>query len=255
MSVIIQRLYNGVLDLTLNRPEKRNALTEAMYVELDEILNEAKHNPQARVVLLSGQKFCFTAGNDLKDFMENPMEDADAPVLRFLRTMANFPKPIVAAVNGPAVGIGTTLLLHCDLVYSGESTVFQLPFVNLGLVPEFASSYLLPLKVGHVKAAEWLMLGKSFDPQEALAAGLINAVFGDENYLNAAHQQAQLLAAQPTEALQATKKLMKQNFMSTTLNAIDEEARQFQKRLNSEEFQQAVAAFFQKKSEKGKKGE
>lgn len=251
MSEIIQRLYNGVLDLTLNRPEKRNALTEAMYIELESILNKAKHDPEARVVLISGQKFCFTAGNDLKDFMENPMEDNDAPVLRFLRTMANFPKPIVAAVNGPAVGIGTTMLLHCDLVYSGESTVFQLPFVNLGLVPENASSYLLPLKVGHVKAAEWLMLGKAFTPEEALNAGLINAVFGDENYLHAAHQQAQLLAAQPTGALQATKKLMKEHFMSTTLNAIDDEARQFQKCLKSEEFRQAVEAFFKPKEEKG----
>lgn len=248
MSEIIQRVHNGVLELTLNRPEKRNALTEAMYIELKSILDEAKHNPEARVVLLSGQKFCFTAGNDLKDFMEHPMEDDDAPVLRFLRTMADFPKPIVAAVNGPAVGIGTTLLLHCDLVYSGDSAVFQLPFVSLGLVPEFASSFLLPLKVGHVKAAEWLMLGKSFGPQEALEAGLINAVFGDENYLQAAHQQAQLLAAQPPKAIELTKKLMKQHFMSITLNTIDDEARHFQAQLKSDEFRKAVSAFFAAKS-------
>lgn len=248
MSEIIERLHNGVLELTLNRPEKRNALTESMYIELKTILDDAKHNPEARVVLLSGQKFCFTAGNDLKDFMEHPMEDDDAPVLRFLRTMADFPKPIVAAVNGPAVGIGTTLLLHCDLVYSGDSAVFQLPFVNLGLVPEFASSYLLPLKVGHVKAAEWLMLGKSFGPKEALQAGLINDVFGDENYLQAAHQQAQLLAAQPPKAVELTKKLMKQHFMSTTLNTIDDEANHFQRQLKSDEFRKAVSAFFADKS-------
>ncbi|MHA7880756.1 MAG: enoyl-CoA hydratase [Saccharospirillum sp.] len=249
MTEVIQRLHHGVLELTLNRPDKRNALTEAMYSTLTDILQQAKSNDEARVVLISGQKFCFTAGNDLKDFMEHPMEDDDAPVLQFLRTVADFPKPIVAAVNGPAVGIGTTLLLHCDLVYSGESTVFQLPFVNLGLVPEFAASYLLPLKVGHVKAAEWLMLGKTFTPQEALAAGLINDVFGDENYLQAAHQQAQLLAAQPTQALQATKRLMKHFYMSNTLQAIDDEARIFQQRLKSTEFQQAVAAFFSKKSD------
>lgn len=249
MTEVIQRLHHGVLELTLNRPEKRNALTESMYKALTEVLITAKSNDEARVVLISGQKFCFTAGNDLKDFMEHPMEDNDAPVLQFLRAVADFPKPIVAAVNGPAVGIGTTLLLHCDLVYSGESTLFQMPFVNLGLVPEFAASYLLPLKVGHVKAAEWLMLGKSFTAQEALAAGLINDVFGDENYLQAAHQQAQLLAAQPTQALQATKRLMKQHYMSSTLQAIDEEARIFQQRLKSAEFQQAVAAFFTKKSD------
>lgn len=248
MTEVIQRLHHGVLELTLNRPDKRNALTEAMYRTLTEVLIAAKSNDEARVVLISGQKFCFTAGNDLKDFMEHPMEDNDAPVLQFLRAVADFPKPIVAAVNGPAVGIGTTLLLHCDLVYSGESTVFQMPFVNLGLVPEFAASYLLPLKVGHVKAAEWLMLGKTFTPQEALTAGLINEVFGDENYLQAAHQQAQLLAAQPTQALQATKRLMRQHYMSSTLQAIDEEARIFQQRLKSSEFQQAVAAFFTKKS-------
>lgn len=243
MTEIIQRLNNGVLELTLNRPDKRNALTEAMYIELRRVFNEAKHDPEARVVLLSGQKFCFTAGNDLNDFLDKPFDD-EAPVMQFLKTMADFPKPVVAAVNGPAVGIGTTLLLHCDLVYSGDSAVFQLPFVNLGLVPEFASSVLLPLRVGHNKAAEWLMLGKSFGPQEALQAGLINAVFGDENYLNAANQQAQLLAAQPTEAIQATKKLMKQSYMSFILNAIDDEAQQFKKRLQSDEFKQAAAAFF-----------
>jgi len=247
MSEIVQRLSKGVLELAINRPEKRNALTEAMYTELHDILGQAKHDPEAHVVLITGQKFFFTAGNDLHDFMENPMEDDDAPVLRFLRMMADFPKPIVAAVNGPAVGIGTTLLLHCDLVYSGESSVFQLPFVNLGLVPENASSYLLPLKVGHVKAAEWLMLGKSFGPEEALKAGLINAVFGDENYLHAAHQQAQQLAAQPSEALQATKKLMKQHYMGAILQSIDAEAQIFQQRLRSDEFRQAVAAFFKAK--------
>lgn len=244
MSEIVQRLNKGVLELALNRPEKRNALTEAMYIELHDILGQAKQDPEAKVVLLTGQKFVFTAGNDLHDFMENPMEDDDAPVLRFLRMMADFPKPIVAAVNGPAVGIGTTMLLHCDLVYSGESSVFQLPFVNLGLVPENAASYLLPLKVGHVKAAEWLMLGKAFGPEEALKAGLINAVFGDENYLHAAHQQAQQLASQPAEALQATKKLMKHHYMGASLQAIDAEARIFQQRLHSDEFKQAVAAFF-----------
>ncbi|WP_108125254.1 enoyl-CoA hydratase [Saccharospirillum mangrovi] len=244
MTEIIQRLNNGVLELTLNRPEKRNALTEAMYIELRRALNDAKHDPDARVVLLSGQKFCFTAGNDLQDFLTKPFDEDDAPVMQFLKTMADFPKPIVAAVNGPAIGIGTTMLLHCDLVYSGDSAEFQLPFVSLGLVPENASSVLLPLRVGHNKAAEWLMLGKAFGPQEALQAGLINAVFGDENYLHAANQQAQLLAAQPTEAIQATKKLMKQAYMSFILNAIDDEARQFQKRLQSDEFRHAAEAFF-----------
>jgi enoyl-CoA hydratase/carnithine racemase len=196
------------------------------------------------VVLISGHKSCFTAGNDLQDFMENPPEDESAAVFKFLLTVADFPKPIVAAVNGPAVGIGTTLLLHCDLIYSGESAKFQMPFVNLGLVPEFASSYLLPLRVGQAKASEWLLSGKTFGAEEAKVSGLINEVYKDEQFFSAALHQAQALAKQPKDSLLITKRLMKQTYMAKTLQALDEEGELFRRRLASDDFKQAVEAFF-----------
>lgn len=243
MSDIETRLNQGVLEIHFNRPEKKNAITEAMYTALAEAFVGARQNDEVAVVLISGQKSCFTAGNDLDDFLENPPEDENAPVFRFLQTMADFPKPIVAAVNGPAVGIGTTLLLHCDLIYSGESAKFQMPFVNLGLVPEFASSYLLPLRVGQAKAAEWLLTGKMFHAEEAKAAGLINEVFKDEQFFSAALHQSQVLAQQPRESLLLTKRLMKQPFMANTLQMMDEEGALFRKRLDSDDFKQAVARF------------
>lgn len=243
MPDIETRLHQGVLEIHFNRPEKKNAITEAMYIALAEAFIAARTNDEVAVVLLTGQKNCFTAGNDLNDFLENPPEDEQSPVFRFLYTLADFPKPVVAAVNGVAVGIGTTLLLHCDLVFSGESAKFQLPFVNLGLVPEFASSYLLPLRVGHAKASEWLLTGKTFDAQEARTAGLINEVFSDEQFLSAAIHQAQALAAQPRASLLLTKRLMKQPYMAQTLQIIDEEGALFRRRLQEDDFQTAVERF------------
>lgn len=243
MSLIETRMQHGVLEVQFNRPEKRNAITEQMYIELANAFVGARQNSDVAVVLISGNKSVFSAGNDLNDFIENPPIDDESAVFRFLQTVADFPKPIVAAVNGPAVGIGTTLLLHCDLVYSGESATFQLPFVKLGLVPEFASSYLLPLRVGHAKASEWLLTGKMFDAQEAKAAGLINEVFKDEQFFSAALQQAQNLAQLPQESLQMTKRLMKQTYMAKTLQTMEEEGELFRKRLASEDFKQAVTDF------------
>lgn len=243
MSDIESRLNQGVLEIHFNRPEKKNAITEAMYIALTEAFVGARTNDDVAVVLISGQKSCFTAGNDLNDFLENPPDDENSAVFQFLNTVADFPKPIVAAVNGPAVGIGTTLLLHCDLVYSGESAKFQLPFVNLGLVPEFASSYLLPLRVGHAKAAEWLLTGKTFDATEAKTAGLINEVFKDEQFFSAALHQSQTLAQQPRKSLLLSKRLMKQTFMANTLRVMDEEGALFRKRLNEDDFKNAVERF------------
>ncbi len=243
MADIETRLQTGILEVQFNRPEKKNAITEQMYIELKEAFIEARINSEVKVVLMFGDKSCFTAGNDLKDFVDNPPEDDDAPVFQFLRTMADFPKPIIAAVNGTAVGIGTTLLLHCDLVFSGESAVFQMPFVNLGLVPEFASSYLLPLRVGHAKAAEWLLTGKRIEALEAKAAGLINEVYKDEQFFSAAFRQAQNLTQLPTESVMLTKKLMKQTYMAKTLQVIDEEGALFRQRLNGDDFKNAVKAF------------
>ena len=243
MSQIETRLDNGVLEIQFNRPEKKNAITEQMYIELASAFVAARVNNEVGVVLISGHKSCFTAGNDLKDFLENPPMDDESAVFRFLQTVADFPKPIVAAVNGPAIGIGTTLLLHCDLVFSGESAKFQLPFVNLGLVPEFASSYLLPLRVGHAKASEWLLTGKVFGAVEAKTAGLINEVYKDEQFFSAALHQAQKLAALPRESVMISKRLMKQTYMSHTLQTMDEEGELFRKRLAGEDFKNAVNAF------------
>jgi enoyl-CoA hydratase/carnithine racemase len=243
MSEIETRLNNGVLEVQFNRPEKKKAITEQMYRRLGDIFIGARSNSEVAVILITGQKSCFTAGNDLQDFLDNPPVDDESAVFRFLQTVADFPKPLVAAVNGPAIGIGTTLLLHCDLVFSGESALFQLPFVKLGLVPEFASSYLLPLRVGHAKAAEWLLTGKTFDGQEAKAAGLINGVYNDEQFFSAAVHQAQALAQLPLESLIITKRLMKQTYMAKTLQTMEEEGELFRKRLASDDFKQAVTRF------------
>lgn len=248
MSDILIRKDNGVLELQFNRPEKKNALNESMYEKLEQALVNARIDDDVAVVLISGQKSCFTAGNDLADFLNHPPNNEDAPVFRFLKTVADYPKPIVAAVNGIAVGIGTTLLLHCDLVYCGESTLFQLPFVRLGLVPEFGASYLLPLRVGHAKASEWLLTGKTFDAKEAAAAGLVNEVYKDEILFGAARHQAQVLAGMPKYSTQITKRLLKQTYMAKTLQSMEEESEYFRVRLESDEFKSAAAAFLSKKS-------
>lgn len=246
MSSIETRIQNGVMEIQFNRPDKKNAITVEMYIALADAFVEARTNDDVAVVLVSGHKSCFTAGNDLQDFLENTPEDESAPVFRFLQTVADFPKPLVAAVNGPAVGIGTTLLLHCDLVFSGESAKFQMPFVNLGLVPEFASSYLLPLRVGHAKASEWLLSGKMFDAQEAKAAGLINEVFKDEQFFSAALHQAEALAKLPRQSVMTSKRLMKQTYMAKTLQIMDEEGELFRRSLKGDDFKNAVAKFFNK---------
>ncbi|MFY0665973.1 MAG: enoyl-CoA hydratase [Natronospirillum sp.] len=246
MSDILTKTEQGVMTILFNRVAKRNAITEAMYTAMREALEQASEDNTVRAVVFQGDETCFTAGNDLQDFMAHPIKDRDAPVLRFLRTAAVFPKPMVAAVNGSAVGIGTTLLLHCDLVVAGESAVFQLPFVNLGLVPEFASSLLIPRQVGYVKAAEWLLLGNKFGAAEALATGLINRVVPDGETLAAGAALAAELASRPTEAMQAAKALMKGPEQAQVLQVIDAEAEVFQQRLRSQEFQAAVQAFFKR---------
>ena len=247
MNHVLITKQEHVLEIELNRPEKRNALTRDMYRRLAETLMEAKLDDDIHVVLLNGQPFCFTAGNDLADFMEQPPLDPDAPVFQFLKVVAEFPKPLICAINGPAVGIGTTICMHSDLVYCGESAEFQMPFVKLGLVPEFASTYLLPQMVGHAKAFELLVLGEPFDAETARHLGIANQVLGDENYLTAAKQKAMKLAKLPTEAVKQSKALMKRAFIHQSLSAIDHEGEVFSRRLQSQEVAQALAAFFNKK--------
>jgi len=246
MSDIVFRKENGVYEIELDRPSKKNALTESMYIELNNGLLEAEADPEVRVVLIYGQPFCFTAGNDLKDFVENPPLTNDAPTFVMLRTMANFVKPIVLAIDGPAVGIGTTICLHADLIYCGESSRFQLPFARLALVPEFASSYLLPRLTGHVKAFELLVLGEPFDAQTAKQIGMVNEVLEDEHYITAAKQKALDLAALPAEAVQESKRLLKRPVLAAINETLIEEASVFSRLLVSPAAKEKFAAFLKK---------
>lgn len=234
-----------VLRIQMNRPEKKNALTVAMYTAMCDALDRAAADDGTRVVLLSGAPSCFTAGNDILDFMNVPPTDENSPVMRFLKTLVAFPKPLMAAVTGPAVGIGTTVLLHCDLVYAGESAVFRMPFVNLGLCPEAGSSYLLPLVMGHVRAAELLLLGGKFGPDKALAYGIVNGVVPDADLDAHALAKARELAALPPASVRLSKALMKRPHQAALVAAMTEEGAEFVQRLQSPEAIEAFTAFME----------
>jgi len=234
----------GVRRLTLHRPDKRNALTQAMYTALAEALREAATNPAIRVVLLTGSAECFTAGNDIADF-RGAFDAATSPVVDFLRTLVTFPKPVVAAVAGAAVGIGTTMLLHCDLAYAQDNARFALPFVNLGLCPEGASSLLLPQRAGALLANELLLLGEAFDAATALRAGIINAVVPDA--LATAAQKAAAVAAKPPAALAATKALLRQGADPRLAAQMDAEFTRFAALLTGPEAAEATSAFMEKR--------
>ncbi|MFM5337197.1 enoyl-CoA hydratase-related protein [Aeromonas enteropelogenes] len=239
--ILIAEQQDGLLILTLNRPDKRNALNTELYRQLVSELQQAAADEGVHVLLLQGQAECFTAGNDLADFVGKSSLEQDDPILQFLHTLADFPKPVIAAVGGPAVGIGTTILLHCDLVYLGENARLQLPFVELGLVPEFASSLLLPRAVGHLKAAELLLLAESMDAHESLRLGLANRVVASADLLAFAREQGLKLAAKPPRAVQKSKALLKQELRQAVHFVIDLEARAFAQALLGEEAQQRIA--------------
>ncbi|WP_028115904.1 enoyl-CoA hydratase-related protein [Ferrimonas senticii] len=209
MSLILCQRIDHVMVLTLNRQDKLNALTQPMYAALTDYLNDAELDNEVHAVLIQGSDQCFTAGNDLDDFLAMDANLAAMPVHGFLRRLATFSKPLIAAVAGPAIGIGTTVLLHCDLVYCADNAKLRLPFVNIGLVPEAASSLLLPQRIGRAQAAELLLLGKVFDGDKAKALGLVNQVLPADQLLPYALEQALAVAAQPPQALQATKALLK----------------------------------------------
>ncbi|MBM3512340.1 MAG: enoyl-CoA hydratase [Alphaproteobacteria bacterium] len=236
----------AVLTLRFNRPDKKNAITGAMYAALAEALRAADSNPAVRVAVITGAGDAFTAGNDLKDFAEDPPKTADAPVFRFMDAMASFSKPVIAAVNGVAVGIGTTLLLHADAAYAVPSAKFSLPFVNLALVPEFASSQLLARFVGLRKAQDLLMTGSAFDAETALKLGLLNAVVPADQLAATVSTMALALAAKPPAALRATKALIRGD-LAAIKATIGAEAQVFGERLRSPELQEAVSAFFSKR--------
>jgi enoyl-CoA hydratase/carnithine racemase len=234
---------DGVTTLTLDRPEKKNALTASMYTALAEALDAAAADDAARVVVIRGAGSAFTAGNDIADFLHDPPTGMDSPVMRFLTTIAAFPKPLVAAVRGPAVGVGTTMLLHCDLVYASDDAVLLLPFIDLGLVPEAASSLLLPQQLGYHRAAAALLLGERIAPAAALAAGLVNAVLPAAEVDDAAHDAARRLAGKPVSALVESKRLMKSGQREAVYARIAEEAAVFERMLREPAAQDAFAAF------------
>lgn len=244
---VISRIAGRVARVELNRPEKKNAITAQMYVQLAEALAAADADPQVRAILLSGSRDCFTAGNDLADFLERPPAGAGSPTWRFFEVLPTLAKPIVAAVGGPAIGIGTTLLLHCDLVYAAANARFQLPFVALGIVPEFGSTYLLPLLAGYQRAAELLLLGQPFGAEQAREIGLVTQVVAGEALLEAAEQAAARLAELPPESLRLTKRLMRSAHAELVRRTIDEEGRIFRDRLDSPEAKEALRAFLEKR--------
>src|SRR5688572_17405968 len=217
-----------------------------MYRGLAEALDAAARDPQARVVLLHGSRDCFTAGNDLSDFLQRK-PGGPTPALGLFRALPSMEKPVVAAVAGPAVGIGTTLLLHCDLVYAAANARFQLPFVPLGIVPEFGSTFLLPLAAGYQRAAELLLLGQPFTAQKAYEVGIVSEVVSPEDLMARAEKAANLLAALPPESIRLTKALMKSGFEKTTRERIMEEGRLVLERLRSPEAKEAMSAFLEKR--------
>lgn len=244
---ILTELKDGVLRIEMRRPEKKNALTGPMYAAMADALERAAHEDAIRVVLIHGQPEVFTAGNDLADFLNAPPDDPDRPVFRFLRNIAAAPKPLVAAVTGNAVGVGTTMLLHCDLVYAGEGARFQLPFVNLALCPEAASSLLLPRLAGHQRAAELLFFGEPFGADKAREIGLLNAVHPDDAVFDAALERARKLATLPAASLRETKRLLKQGIAALVPQVMQDEGDIFKRQLASPAAKEAFSAFLEKR--------
>ena len=237
----------GVMTLTFNRLERKNSITADMYGALADALAQAASHAETRVVLIQGHETIFSAGNDIGDFLDKPPAGAGSNVSRFLHTIATFPKPLVAAVCGPAVGVGTTLLLHCDLVYAGDNAAFSMPFVNLGLVPEAASSLLLPQMFGYHRAAEALMLGEPFFAEAALEVGLVNRVLPPTEANAFAQNVARKLAAKPLSALVETKKLMKQGQRDLILTQMEHEGVLFARMLREPAAREAFGAFMEKR--------
>jgi len=245
---VIARSEDGILQLTLQRPERRNALTGEMYTALADNLAAASQDPAIRVVVIRGAGGHFTAGNDLADFMNNPPSlEGESPVLRFLMAIARFDKPLIAGVEGVAVGVGTTLLLHCDMVWAADSARFRLPFVNLGLVPEAGASLLLPRLVGRAKASELLLLGREFGAKEALEMGMINGVLAPGDLEAQLMAVAQSLAELPRGSVMASRALIRGPFQQQLETVMAEEGRLFFECLGTPEFSEAAMAFFEKR--------
>jgi enoyl-CoA hydratase/carnithine racemase len=248
MGHIQTELKDNVLRITINRPEKKNALTSAMYDALADAVEQGEADPEVRVILLHGNGDSFTAGNDLEDFVANPWKGhVVPPALRFIAAMSGAKKPVVAAIHGSAVGIGVTILLHCDLVYAADNAKLVMPFVNLGIVPEAGSTVLLPALIGHQRASELLLLGVPISAQRAYELGLVNVVAAPDSLLAAALNGAQTLAEKPAAAVRATKALLKKAGATELERAVREEVQVIAERLDSPETREALAAFLQKR--------
>lgn len=244
---ILTHLDAGVLSLTINRLDRKNSITAVMYAAMADVLAAAESNDAVRVLVIQGHETIFSAGNDIGDFLNKPPSAQDAPVFRFLHAISSFTKPIVAAVCGPAVGIGTTLLLHCDLIYAGDNAAFSMPFVNLGLCPEAGSSLLVPQLMGYPRAAEALLLGEPFTAETALEMGLINRIVPPAEASVLAQQQAKKLAAKPPSSVIETKRLMKQANSSAVKQRIHDESLSFGRMLSEPAAREAFTAFVQKR--------
>ena len=247
MNHIRTETKDRIARIELDRADKKNAITADMYQAMADALKAAEADPQVRAVLIHGKPNCFTAGNDLKDFLERPPSGDGSPVFQFLQAISSATKPLVAAVAGPAVGIGTTMLLHCDFVYASPNARFQMPFVPLGLVPEAASSLLLPMLDGYQRAAELLLLGKPFTAEKALAAGIVTEIVPEGHLLDHALEVATAIAALPPTSVRMTKALMKTRYASAVKEAMGAEGEKFRAQLGSAEAREAMQAFFEKR--------
>lgn len=238
---------DSILRIRFNRPAKKNAITRDMYAVMADAIAASNTDNSIRVILFEGTEGCFTSGNDLMDFVNAPSTGEGSPAGRFLAEASTAQKPLIAAVTGIAVGIGTTLLLHCDLAYASNKAKFHMPFVSLGLVPEFGSSLLLPSLVGQRRASELLMLAKPFDANQALELGLINAVCEDNAVVDTALEAARALVAQPPAALRRTKALMKRSTADAIAEQLREEGDHFAECLGGPESAEAFQAFMEKR--------
>lgn len=248
MDDILTERSEGILRVELNCPDKLNAMTSRMYTALADIFSDAARDERIRVVLWHGAGDAFSAGNDLKDFLQNPPGPGESPQARLMNALVDFDKPLIAAVHGAAIGGGTTMLLHCDFVYAAENTRFQTPFINLAVVPEFGSSCLLPLAIGQVRAAELIFLGSPFDAKRAAELGLVTEVVPYLSLLQVATETAKHLAAKPAGALQASKRLLKRSFREQVKVAMRAENEAFSVQVRSDEAKEALTAFLVKRA-------
>lgn len=245
---LLTELSEGLLTLTMNRPDKKNALTQAMYGAMADAISAAQDDPAIRAIIVQGSEQCFTSGNDVGDFLNSPASGSNSPVYRFLKAICHAKKPLIAAVNGPAVGVGTTMLLHCDLIYVAQDARLKMPFVNLGLCPEAGSSFLLPRLLGHPRTAELLLLGEEISGLRAVEFGLANqALPAGQPVLDAARNAGRRIAEQPPGSVQLTKELIKRGVADTASEVMDAEGSYFSKLLAGPEAREALAAFMEKR--------